>query len=320
MPYEQRADGTLVYGYLDPAARPGTHASDAVLVRDEGQVYQAEMRPYRFGLLGACEIAGEQRVRVNSLRSTIVPEGEHLLGLVRYGHAWLEQDGRLASLSPGEFTLYCGSRPFRLEFDGPYRYFLIRIAAIPADPLFGTARGVTANPEILRLPSARILAAMLMELADQAPELGPLAGRELGHHVTAMLKTVLCESSRPGPPVEGVSLLERILDHIDRHLGDDLVPGAIAAAHHVSVRYLHKLFEQHGRPVSDHVRSRRLDRIRQDLADPALAGLPAQAVAGRWGIKDPSHFSKLFRAEYGISPREFRREATASPGEIVRHG
>ncbi|RVX39804.1 AraC family transcriptional regulator [Nonomuraea polychroma] len=313
MPIERRQDGTLVYGYLDTPAHHGVRASDAVLVRDEGRPYQAEMRPYRFGMMGACEFTSDDPVRVRSLPSPSVPDGEYLLSLLRSGRGRLEQDGRLASLSPGEFMLYAGGRPFRLELDGPYRYFLMRIPAT-VDRLFGTACDVTANREILRLPSARILAAMLTEMADQAPGLGPLAGRELGEHVTAMLGTVLRESSRPDPPGDGAALLARILDHIDQHLGDDLLPGTIAAAHHVSPRYLHKLFEQQGQTVGEHVRRRRLERIRQDLGDPALAQVPVQAIAGRWGLKDPSHFSKLFRSEYGISPREFRREVISQSG------
>jgi AraC-like DNA-binding protein len=317
MPIERRQDGTLVYGYLDTAAQLGVRAPDAVLVRDEGRPYQAEMRPYRFGMLGACEITGDDPVRVHSLPSSSVPDGEHLISLLRCGNGWLEQDGRRASLSPGDFMLYSGRRPFRLELDGPYRYFLMRIPAAAVDRLFGTVGGVTANREILRLPSARILTAMLTEMADQAPGLGPLTGRELGQHVTAMLRTVLRESSRPDLPGDGVALLERILDHIDRHLGDELLPCTIAAAHHVSPRYLHKLFEQQGQSVGEHVRRRRLEHIRQDLGDPALAHVPVQAIAGRWGLKDPSHFSKLFRSEYGISPREFRREAISQSGARV---
>jgi AraC-like DNA-binding protein len=31
-------------------------------------------------------------------------------------------------------------------------------------------------------------------------------------------------------------------------------------------------------------------------------------IAARWGLADSSHFSRLFRATYGMSPREFRSE------------
>jgi AraC-like DNA-binding protein len=51
-----------------------------------------------------------------------------------------------------------------------------------------------------------------------------------------------------------------------------------------------------------------MDRIRRDLADPDLAHLSACAIAARRGFRNPSHFGKLFRAEFGRSPGEFRQQ------------
>ncbi|WP_328951329.1 helix-turn-helix domain-containing protein [Streptomyces sp. NBC_00184] len=103
--------------------------------------------------------------------------------------------------------------------------------------------------------------------------------------------------------------LERILAFIDERLAGDLSPGAIAAAHHISVRHLHALFRASGVTVSDHVRRRWLEVIRQDLVDPALAHLPAYVLAARRGLAEASHFSKVFRAEFGLSPRTVREQA-----------
>ena len=36
------------------------------------------------------------------------------------------------------------------------------------------------------------------------------------------------------------------------------------------------------------------------------------AIASRWGLPGPQHFSRLFRSAYGCSPSELRREAKAS--------
>lgn len=115
----------------------------------------------------------------------------------------------------------------------------------------------------------------------------------------------------PGPapaasPVEG--LLQDIKAFIDDHLADaDLSPVAIAAAHHISVRYLHHLFQRDRRTVGGHVRRRRLERCRADLADPALAGRGVGQVGRRWGFRDPAVFSRAFKSAYGVTPGAYRR-------------
>jgi AraC-like DNA-binding protein len=66
--------------------------------------------------------------------------------------------------------------------------------------------------------------------------------------------------------------------------------------------------------VAGWVRERRLERSRHDLLDPALAARPVSAIAARWGLVDPAHFSRLFRAAYGVPPLEYRRTMGGPPG------
>ncbi|MEU6719577.1 helix-turn-helix domain-containing protein [Nonomuraea sp. NPDC046802] len=89
----------------------------------------------------------------------------------------------------------------------------------------------------------------------------------------------------------------------------ELNPRSIAAAHHISVSYLHRLFQEQGFTVAAWMRDQRLGRTGRDLADPALADVPIHEIAGRWGFGRAADFSRAFRAFYGISPREFRLEA-----------
>jgi AraC-like DNA-binding protein len=104
----------------------------------------------------------------------------------------------------------------------------------------------------------------------------------------------------------------RILDFIGHHLSDqELGVEYIAAANHISVRQLHKLFSDEDRTVGAWIRSRRLDACRRDLADPLLRGMPVHAIAARWGFPSAAHFSRVFRAHYGMTPQEYR-EAGAS--------
>jgi AraC-like DNA-binding protein len=109
------------------------------------------------------------------------------------------------------------------------------------------------------------------------------------------------------------TLLLGVHAFIEQHLGDaDLSPGIVATAHHVSVRYLHRLFEAQDTTVAAWIRRRRLERCRRDLADPAFGAVLVSTVAARWGLPDPAHFSRLFRRAYGLPPAEYRRNCLAS--------
>ena len=303
---EHHENGALVAGYLDAASHGRADAYDTVLVQGD-RPYRAELRPHRFGVLSACDIRGEHAVRVLPRIAPGLRDHGYSLGLMLEGRGGIEQDGRSASLTPGDFVLYTGQRPFRIELAGPYRYFVVGLGRTAAGLPPGVA-AVTADPDLPRSPSGRILTVVLGELARSAPRLGPDARRDFGEHVVFMLRTLLREAGHGDTPVpdQRAAVLERVLEHVDRHLAEDLSPESVAAAHHVSVRYLHALFHCRGETVGGHIRRRRLERIRRDLADPALAHLPAYAIAARWGIRDASHLSRLFRAEFGLSPRAFR--------------
>jgi AraC-like DNA-binding protein len=103
------------------------------------------------------------------------------------------------------------------------------------------------------------------------------------------------------------ALRAQVLDFIEGHLDDPaLSPRAVADAHHVALRTLHRLFADTDESVAGAIRRRRLERCRRDLADPLLRDQPVHAVAARWGLRDKAHFSRAFRAAYGVSPRAWR--------------
>ncbi len=106
------------------------------------------------------------------------------------------------------------------------------------------------------------------------------------------------------------ALLVQIHAFIEAHLGDrELSPRSIAAAMYISVRYLHKLFENEQTTVVDLIRRRRLEHCHRDLLDPSLDAVPVSAIAARWGFSTPAHFSRLFRTTYGVPPVELRNAA-----------
>nr|WP_316728251.1 helix-turn-helix transcriptional regulator [Streptomyces sp. 11x1] len=95
----------------------------------------------------------------------------------------------------------------------------------------------------------------------------------------------------------------------------------IAAAHHISLSYLHRLFQQDspGETVAAWIRAQRLEGARRDLADPALAATPVHTIAARWGMPRPSDFTRAFRWAYGVSPTGYRVRERASRGPDRAH-
>jgi AraC-like DNA-binding protein len=82
----------------------------------------------------------------------------------------------------------------------------------------------------------------------------------------------------------------------------------IAAAHHISVRLLHKLFQEQGQTVAGWIRARRLEGCQRDLLEPAEAGRPVAALAARWGYR-----SAIISAASSAPPTASRHTNTAWP-------
>ncbi|MEU1814944.1 helix-turn-helix transcriptional regulator [Streptomyces roseifaciens] len=83
----------------------------------------------------------------------------------------------------------------------------------------------------------------------------------------------------------------------------------------MSVRHLHRLFRDEGTEgttVSRWILERRLEHCRRELGRPGGSAPSVTAVAHRFGFTSPSHFSRAFRAAYGVSPREWRAGARRS--------
>jgi len=65
-------------------------------------------------------------------------------------------------------------------------------------------------------------------------------------------------------------------------------------------RYLHMLFSERGMTVSDYIWRARLQHCRQELE--AHGGKTITDVAFSWGFSSSSHFSRVFRKCFGVSP------------------
>ncbi|GHF30424.1 helix-turn-helix domain-containing protein [Streptomyces griseoluteus] len=243
------------------------------------------------------------------------------LSLTLQGRSGIEQEDRQASLAPTDMVLYDTSVPFRawtlpeVTADGIVVQFPREALPLSA----GAVRCLTARRLPGRSGIGALLATTVRQALRQAPALTRADAGRLSGIVVDLAAAVLAHELESGPETmpscTGETMLLRVRDFILRHLTDpELSPATIAAAHSMSVRSLHRLFEAEGATVSAWIRERRLEHCRRDLTDPLRGRQPVRAVAARWGFTDPASFSRAFRGAYGLSPQEYRRQWLA--GEL----
>lgn len=135
--------------------------------------------------------------------------------------------------------------------------------------------------------------------------------------LAALLATLGGVAGKGGAAGSRANHLRRLCQWIETQLPNPALSlGSVAAENGVSPRYLQMLFKSAGLNFAAYVRERRLDRCFTDLASPIHAQLSVAEIGYRWGFGDPPHFSRVFRAHFGVPPSVHRQRAReAGPGQ-----
>lgn len=226
------------------------------------------------------------------------------------GQCMLTQADRQALLKPGELAIYDTRYPYTLDFDQPYRTLVLMFPRVMLRLPERDLTRIIATTVSCSDGLGPVVHPFLCGLAGQVRQLDALGTQRLADSVVDLVGATLSERCAAHVTLEddGRELLaQRILTYMEQRLSDPgLGPDRIAAAHHISRRFLYKLLAERGYTVSGWLRERRLAECLRDLADPALAHMPVATVGSRWGFPDPAHFSHAFKSAYGMSPSEAR--------------
>ncbi|MFI9150107.1 helix-turn-helix domain-containing protein [Streptomyces sp. NPDC053367] len=221
------------------------------------------------------------------------------------------------ALAPGDVCFYDARRPPLTDFPAGAR---AKVFLVPC-ALLGLADAdvprLTAAPVSRTSRLGALLSPLLSDLAHAVAVARSPVDEMLARNAVNVLATLaaerLEEGARPDRPRS--PLVAKILEYVELHLGEpELTPEVIARAHHISVRYLHKLFQEQGTSVGRWVQRRRLEECRRELVLRGHGNRTIAAVAGRWGFLSATHFSRVFRTAYGMSPREWRDTAAGPQG------
>ncbi|WP_374654529.1 helix-turn-helix domain-containing protein [Dongia sp.] len=136
----------------------------------------------------------------------------------------------------------------------------------------------------------------------------PTALRIAGHAVDLLgiaLGDVMAQE--PATTPYRAALLRRIKDFVEEHLHEPMLGVQVAAAkYRISARYVAMLFREDGTTFGEFLRQRRLERARRQLEALDATARQIGEIALAAGFASQAHFSRLFRAAYRKSPRQYR--------------
>jgi AraC-like DNA-binding protein len=218
-------------------------------------------------------------------------------------------------LREGDLVLADSYRPYSLQYDQPC-----------------TTVGLVMSDEDLKqhLPNpdevagahltgdsglAHAASVMLRSLWMQAQnEIEPEIGARVADSFLQLFAATWLARRGVQPPDSVVVGYRRtqIKRYIEAQLRDPgLSVSSVAGAFGISARYLHILFANEGETISNYVLRRRLDQCVKQLSNPLWSKRTITEIAFSWGFNNATHFARVFRQRYDMTPRDYRNQLFA---------
>lgn len=263
-----------------------------------GPCQMTDIRARAHGVLG-------ERVVRNSYDIDAVKVIMQVEGLTRF-----KQNGARTVLDGGALLLYDPTRPYALVNTTAVHQVIFQV---PRDMFAGGSLARLQRPHFYErgiegLPY--IVASVLSATAREIDALAPSARMRVGETLARLIATLMSgtgEDHESGEAAPLDILRRRVTEFIDANLGDpDLSIETITAALKCSRRYVHRAFEGTSITPERYIWDARLERCRDDLVRLDKLGWSISEVAFSRGFNSSAHFSRAFKARYGMTPRDFR--------------
>jgi AraC family transcriptional regulator len=112
--------------------------------------------------------------------------------------------------------------------------------------------------------------------------------------------------------------IENVKRYIQEHLQEPLDRETLAAVAGFSIPHFHRVFTARvGESAASYIRRLRLERAGRKLR---MGAVNITEVALAAGYDSHAAFSKAFRQQFGLSPREFRQLGCSAATQLLRKG
>lgn len=222
----------------------------------------------------------------------------------------IRQQGREAFVAANDFAVVGTADVYSYEQWNRNDVLTLRI---PGQMLRYRIRDIddwTARSFLPRKPSTALFVDFAKSLAQHGSELDPadaaVSVRALLDLMAIAIGTRGGDATSDETPVR-IAHRQRALRLIDAYLPNcALRPSFVAQELGLSSRYLQQIFAGHDESISSVIRARRIDEAKRMLRDIGPRRRSISSIAYAVGFSDPAHFSRVFLAQTGMSPKDYR--------------
>ena len=229
------------------------------------------------------------------------------------GFTRISHEGCQMELAPGEIGLLNGIRPCEIVPRGLVEHVSVPLPRQRLEQSFGNR--VPLFGKVDQTTTSGLLVRTMLDRMAQLSGTQPNADR----HTDAVLEALLallkpairhedCSGIQQAQPFHR-DLWQAAQFMINRDLLEEITPAQLAERLNISVRQLHRVFEEQNDSVCRYILRTRLQRCAEDLRDPQLINEAVTTIGYKWGFSDAAHFSRSFKKQYGVSPRSYRLDS-----------
>jgi AraC family transcriptional activator of tynA and feaB len=276
--------------------------------------FAAKLRQTTLGSVQVLEIVSESEHAVRTRRHISTDPNDNLVFVfVRSGDLCINQGGSEVRVGAGDFTIYNLTSPFTYSHPQWADVIVIKFPASYLISRVGKVGYFLGRPYSGRTGVGRLAVEFAAGLSRESRQIHQQAAVGCGYQVIELIGIALETGDERLPISDSVvksALFRRCAAFIRSEIANpELDPELVADANGISVRYLHRIFQDAGQTVGEFLRQQRLERCHRDLSDPSKSAASIGEIALRAGFRNRSHFAKLFKDRFGISAADIRRAA-----------
>lgn len=283
--------------------------------RLEGGAFQAVIEGCQVGSLGFTKFSLQNLHAATTPQMVRHPDNKTdrlFMSLVLTGSVKALQNDKSAVSTTGDFSIRDTNAPWTIEHSGYSEVLAIEIPRDKIESIIGPARHFAGLIVGRHLPVAALARSFLCDLARTADQLEPHSAERMAAVGVDLIAASIAERMAMESPksLRGSLIVQRAKSYISANFSDPRIgPAEVASAAGVSLRQLQMLFRENGDNIAAWIWQRRLEMASRRLSDPGCSHLSLGELAFECGFLDQAHFSRRFRAHFGLSPRDYRHAA-----------